>query len=317
MICDLHTRIWERDDELGTTVAEQLRRRRSEPWTARGGNADEHAEAMGTVGVSVIHGFESALLDAHIPPDRVAGHVARHSSKYLGFVGIDPTVPRAVRRLEQAVDDYGLAGATLSPAAAGFHPTDTRAMELFEACEARRLPVLIEHHPLLARQTRIEFSQPFLLDEVARTFSSLKIVLGSCGDPFHDQALTLLGKHPTVFADLADVALRPWPLYNVLSRAHQLGVLPQILFGSGFPDCAPERAIVTLYSVNTLTHGTHLPSIPREALRSIVEADSLSLLGLTAPESESRQPQAPDVNPGPPLERSPGLTSEAWAHSDA
>jgi hypothetical protein len=74
--------------------------------------------------------------------------------------------------------------------------------------------------------------------------------------------------------------LRPWQLYNALLLAHQQGVMSQIVFGSGFPFCTPERAIVTLYSINTLIQGTHLPSVPREQLRSIVERDTLAVLGL-------------------------------------
>ncbi len=323
MIVDLHTRIWDSSEELGPAVARQLRRRRTEPWHTQAGNADEHHDAMEPVGVAIVHGFESALLDAHIHPQTIAAHVERHPERLLGFAGIDPTQHRAVQRLEHAVDHLGLVGVTLSPAAAGFHPTDTRAMALFEACAHRRLPVLIEQHTLLARQTRLEFAQPLLLDEVARTFPDLRLLLGSCGEPFHDQALTLMGKHPTVFVDLAELALRPWPLYNVLARAHALGVLGQVLFGSGFPACTPERAIVALYSVNTLTHSTHLPPIPRELLRAIVEADSLTHLGLTPPNpttlSTTLTPHTPtlseslsEASGGPghtPPEPSPSLTA--------
>jgi hypothetical protein len=38
--------------------------------------------------------------------------------------------------------------------------------------------------------------------------------------------------------------------------------------------------IEALYSINHLVHGTNLPAIPREELRSVVERDALRLLGI-------------------------------------
>ena len=44
--------------------------------------------------------------------------------------------------------------------------------------------------------------------------------------------------------------------------------------------------LVSIYSINTFTQGTPLPSIPREQLRSIVERDALACLGIREPDTQ-------------------------------
>ncbi|MFW6060990.1 MAG: amidohydrolase family protein [Phycisphaeraceae bacterium] len=274
----MRSRIWESTEQLGR-MAEALRRRPADPWARPAASAQEHAAAMAPVAEAFVLGFESQLVEASIPKEKVARYVSQQPDKFIGFAGIDPTVGHPVEELDEAFE-LGLRGVTVSPVAQGFHPADTRAMELFEACEKRGVPVFVETGIALAREAPLEFGQPHLLDEVARTFPNLRMVLSALAHPWIEQGLALVGKHPTVYGEFSDLILRPWQLYNGLALAHQLGVMSQLLFGSGFPFCTPEKAIVTVYSVNTLVQGTHLPSVPREQLRSVVERDALKCLGL-------------------------------------
>lgn len=322
MTVDVRTRIWDSTEQLGR-MAEALRRRPAEPWARPVASAEEHARAMSPVTEALVLGFESRLVDASIPNEKIAEYVRRDPAKLVGFASIDPTVGGAVRKLEEALA-LGLSGVNLSPVAQGFHPADTRAMELFEACADKGVPVFVETGVALAREAPLEFGQPHLLDEVARTFPELRLVLSSLAHPWIEQGLALVGKHPTVFGEISDLILRPWQLYNALALAHQLGVMNQLLFGSGFPFCTPEKAIVTVYSMNTLVHGTHLPNVPREQLRSVIERDALKCLGLRGPGRDQPQPTAPPV-PGtetqagdePPAAPRPSESSEPSASNPA
>lgn len=285
MITDVHTRVWDNADQLGR-AEETLRRRPREPWQRPDACPDAHHEAMHPVRSALILGFDSVYLGASITHEQIASYVCKDPGKYLGVAGIDPTRGDAVKSLERA-RELGLVGVTVSPAAQACHPCDTRAMELYEACQSLRVPVLFESATLLARDAKLEFAQPYLLDEVARSFPELKIVISSLGDPWVHQCLTLIDKHPTVFADLSDLSTRPWQLYNALILAHQQDATGRILFGSNYPFCEPEKAILSIYSINTFTQGTPLPSIPREQLRSIVERDAMACLGLREPNGDS------------------------------
>lgn len=286
MIIDLHTRTWNNPEALGPSILDRMRRATQEPWERHAAADAAHLEAMEPVSACVVLGLASAMLGADISVETVAETVSRDPGRRLGFAGIDPMRGDPIKQLDEA-RAAGLVGVTLTPAGAGFHPTDTRAMTLFEACQGLGIPVLMEPDAALAREARMEFARPMLLDEVAREFPELKLVLGSMGHPWVDEGVTLLAKHPTVYADLAGLVGRPWELLSALLSAHQHRVTGQVLFGSGFPMCTPEQAIVNIYSVNTLTQGTALPSVPRELLRSIVERDTLSLLGLPTPDGPS------------------------------
>ncbi|MEM6459542.1 MAG: amidohydrolase family protein [Planctomycetota bacterium] len=291
MIVDLHTRTWDRPEAMGASVAATVRRRRGEPWESVDASDAAHAKATGPVAVAAVLGFESGLLEASIDAEAVAEAVAARPGRRVGFVGIDPTLGKAVTRFEAALD-AGLVGVTVSPAAAGFHPADTRAMELYEAAAARGVPVLIETNAKLAREVRLEFAVPYLLDEVARGFPDLKIVVSSFGLPWIDQGVALMAKHPNVYAEVSGLVVRSWQLYNAMVQAYQSGVMGQVLFGSGFPFCDPPAAIKTLYSVNTTSQGTPLPSVPREQLRTVVERDTLAELGIPRPEATEEPAEA-------------------------
>jgi len=280
MTIDLHTRLWISTEQFGPAVAEQMRRRRVAAWEDHTADAEDHELAMAPVSAAVILGFESKLLGGSISHEQVAGHVNRAPDKLLGFAGIDPKADIDPTVSLQRAMDLGLVGVTVNPAAAGFHPTDTRAMALFEACQHHKMPVLVECGTVLARDARMEFARPVLLDEVIREFPNLKIVLGTFGDPWVEEGVALLAKHPNVYADISGFTARPWQLFNALLTAHQLGVMEQVLFGSNFPFVTPEQAIKTIFSVNTLTQGTQLPSVPREQLRTVVERDTIQVLGL-------------------------------------
>jgi predicted TIM-barrel fold metal-dependent hydrolase len=291
MIVDVHTRVWDNADQLGR-AEETLRRRPSKPWQRPDASPDAHNTAMDPVSHALVLGFDSDYLGASITHEQVASYICKDPEKYLGIAGIDPTRGDAVKSLERA-RALGLVGVTVSPAAQACHPCDTRAMELYEACQAMKFPVLFEAATLLARDAKLEFAQPYLLDEVARTFPELKIVVTSLGNPWVHQCLTLLDKHPTVYADLSDLSARPWQLYNALILAHQQNATERILFGSNYPFCEPEKAMVSIYSINTFTQGTPLPSIPREQLRSIIERDTLVCLGLRDAKPSGTSADAP------------------------
>jgi hypothetical protein len=120
-----------------------------------------------------------------------------------------------------------------------------------------------------------------LLDEVARTFPRLPIIIAQLGQPWIDETICLLGKHHNVFADISGTLSHTWQAYTALVSAHQNQVIDKLLFGSDFPYTSATDCIEALYSINQIAQGTNLPVVPRESLRGIVERDSLGLLGLT------------------------------------
>ncbi|HEX3356446.1 MAG TPA: amidohydrolase family protein [Tepidisphaeraceae bacterium] len=292
MIVDCHTHIWQSPDQLGQVdLGEQSRLNksrgpRSSPmgrtiWRSIPAADPEHHWAQsGKVDKSIVLGFKSRYLQAEIPNRFVADYVSRDPQKLIGFAGIDPTEKGAVNDLRLAKNELRLRGVTISPASQDFHPTDTRAMKLYAEAEALGMPILIHPVGQFTEQSKLEFARPYLLDEVARTFPRLRIVIAQLGQPWVDETICLLSKHGNVFADVSGLLGRPWQAYNAMINAHQYGVMDKLLFGSDFPYTSATECIESLYSLNQMAQGTQLPLVPREALRGIVERDTLTLLGL-------------------------------------
>ncbi len=291
MIVDCHTHVWQSPDQLGQMdLGELPRGNRPRPsrlsvgkgqWrTVPAADPEHHWAHSGPVDKSIVLGFKSRYLRAEIPNQFLADYVRRYPQKLIGFAGIDPTEHGAAAELKLAKNDLHLHGVTLSPANQDFHPTDSRAMAVYEMAEELGMPVLIHPSGPFSEQSKLEYSRPYLLDEVARTFPKLRIVIAQLGHPFIEETITLLGKHQHVYADVSGMLSRPWQAYNALVAVHQYQVIDKLLFGSDFPYTNAADCIEALYSINQIAQGTNLPLIPREALRGIVERDTLALLGL-------------------------------------
>lgn len=293
MIVDVHTHIWQSPDQLGqldlgeTPRAPRIRPPRAGTAASRtvwrtipSGDPDHHWAQSSAVDKSIVLGFKSRYLHAEIPNRYVADYVARNPQKLIGFAGIDPTEKDAAAELRIAKEDLNLRGVTISPPNQDFHPSDSRAMRVYAEAEALGMPILVHPGGRFTEQSKLEYGRPYLLDEVARTFPKLRLVISQLGQPWIDETICLLGKHPNVFADVSGLLGRQWQTYNALVSAHQAGVIDKMLFGSDFPYTSAAECIETLYSINQLAQGTNLPVVPREALRGIVERDALALLGL-------------------------------------
>lgn len=291
MIVDCHTHVWQSPDQLGQVdLGDVPKRSRAQAprispnktiWRAMpSADVEHHWAQSGTVDKSIVLGFKSRYLRAEIPNQYVADYVRRFPQKLIGFAGIDPTERDAVKEVKAAKSDLQLRGLTISPANQDFHPTDSRAMRVYAEAERLGMPILIHPGSQFTEHSKLEFGRPHLLDEVARSFPQLRIVIAQLGQPFVDETILLLGKHANVYADVSGLLRRPWQAYNSLISAYEYGVIDKLLFGSDFPYTNATECIETLYSINQLAQGTNLPVVPREALRGIVERDTLGLLGL-------------------------------------
>ena len=241
--------------------------------------ASEHLEAAEMVDVCLV------LADAEMTDDqankKLADYVGRHKEKMMGFGFIDPTAEKSIEKtLGYLTEKLGLKGVVLYCAQCGFHPAHTRAIQFYELAEHMHLPVFFHNGPPLTSQASIEYSRPFLLDEVARTFPGMKMIIGTMGSPFVEQTLVLIAKHENVYADLTIRPANVWQTYNTVVSAYEHGVMDKLLFGSGFPLGVPGECIETLLGFNKLLADTNLPTVPRDSIRSIIERNTLEVLGI-------------------------------------
>lgn len=279
MICDVDTRLWASRDHLGPTLGALLRRLTADRYSALDASDQAHANAMRPVARAFVLGFRSQRLGASLPNDLLAAVVRNRPDRLLGFAGIDPLVAGWREELDRAID-LGCSGITVSPSFQGCPPTHSQAMRLWEACAERSLPIIVSRPTPMPQEAILEFDRPTHWDEALRALPSLRIVFASFGAPYVEETLLLLSKFPHAFAHCGASLRRPIDAYRWISAAAELGVLDRILFASGFPFDTPAATMERLYGLNTLVHGTTLPSVPRRELQAIVERDALSLLGI-------------------------------------
>ncbi len=210
----------------------------------------------------------------------LADYVSQQSGAY-GFAVINPAEdPVGKKAVKVLTRDAGLCGLVLYCAEDSFHPAHSRALRVYEAAAELGLIVYFHNCPPYSPTAALDYAQPWLLDEIARTWPDLKIIIGRMGAPFYEQTNSLLVKHANVYADLSIHPQRIWQVYNLVMTAYEAGIMDKLLFGSGYPFAEPDVCIETLLGFNRLLANTHLPQVPREKLRSVVERDTLTLLGL-------------------------------------
>jgi len=290
MIIDCHTRLWSDARQLGAETAATLAGGPPKTWAEACGDAASHGRAMSCVDGSLVIGHRSELAGAHVPNELIADFVSRDPQRRYTIAGIDPLAPSAHQDFSVALG-LGCVGVAVSPALAGFNPTHSSAMQLYEQCCEHQLPVVVTMPQPIPACAILDFARPIHWDEVARTYPELRILFTQMGYPWIDELLVLAGKHKHVFAEVSGVATRPWQVYNALSTAWSLDVIDRLLFGSGFPLSTPQLAIESLYSVNVSIKGTLLPPIPRARIKEIVERDALQCLGI-----KNQHPSTPSEN---------------------
>jgi len=239
----------------------------------------EHLAAAETVDVCIV--LATAGGSSEQINKKLSEYVGKYKDKMVGFAVVEPTKDNtSVKNLKNIRDKLGLKGAALYCSVCGFHPAHSRAMRFYESAEELRLPIFFHNGGELEHDAVLDYAQPYLLDEIARTFPALRIVIGTMGVPFVEQTLSMLAKHENVYADLTIRPRRVWQVYNMVVAAYERGVMDKLLFGSGFPSGNAGQCIETLLGFNKLLGDTNLPTVPRGSIQNIIERDTLEILGI-------------------------------------
>ncbi|MCK4887123.1 MAG: amidohydrolase family protein [Planctomycetes bacterium] len=212
---------------------------------------------------------------------KLLGYVSSYRDKLLGFAYINPIcdaiTPKALSNL---IEKNNFKGFVVYCCEDKFHPAHSRAMRFYAAAQELEVPVFFDNCQPLSSSAVLDYAQSYLLDEIARKYPELKMVIGSMGRPFVNQTIAMLAKHENVYADLTIKPDNIWQIYNIVVSANESDVMDKLLFGSGYPAGSAGPCIETLLGFNKLLADTSLPTVPRGSIRNIVERDSLEVLGI-------------------------------------
>jgi len=243
------------------------------------GSAADHLAAAEAVDACIVLADEKGSTEQ--ANKKLADYLAAHKDKMVGFAVVKPLDDNVgIKAVTALREKQGFSGAVLYCSSTGFHPAHSRAMKFYASAQQVALPVFFHNGGTLGADAVLDYAQPYLLDEVAREFNELKIVIGSMGTPFVDQTIAMVAKHENVYADLTIRPGNVWQVYNIVMAAYERGVLGKLLFGSGFPAGRPGECIEMLLGFNKLLGDSNFPTVPRAEIRHIIERDSLALLGI-------------------------------------
>lgn len=212
--------------------------------------------------------------------DETAAFVKAYSEKLIGFMSVHPEEPDALEEMERCVSDLGFKGMKLGPNYQGFDPLGAPAFRVYRRAEELGLPIVFHQGTCAVRPAPLRYAHPLVMDEIAIAFPELRVVMAHLGHPWQADTITVIRKHPHVYADISAQFYRSWSQYQALRLATEWNVLDKLVFGSDYPIATPQETMDGVLSVNQIADRAGLPPVPEDALRAIFTRDSLSLLGV-------------------------------------
>ena len=278
MIIDCHTHVGRAGEHVGGAIQEDLLRTwGSALWDV---HLDAHWAAMQGVDRAIVLAFDAPRIGLVVPNDYVGAYVAQHPEKLIGFASVDPNRPRAPYELERAIKHLGLRGLKIAPVYQHFDPGSAEAYAVYEAADALKIPVLWHQGTTYVRDAPLIHARPVLLDEIARRFPELRMWVAHLGHPWCDELLSVIRKHPHMYADMSALHPRPVQFYFAMVSALEYGVAHKILFGTDYPIATAETTMAGLRGINRVAEGSNFPRIPDDVIEGIIHRDTLALLGL-------------------------------------
>lgn len=214
--------------------------------------------------------------------DTIAGFQKTYPDKIIGFAAVNPwDGDSAVEELERAIKDLGLQGLKLFPTYHNYSPDDRRlAYPLYEKAIELDISVMIHQAFTSVPGAPMKFQHPYLLDQVARDFSKLKLIISHFGTPWTDEAMCLVGRHKNVYADISwYLGIEPsFELARQLLRCPRYGCHYEKLFYGTDNYMTPVDNLRKLRGLNEVTEKLGLPKIPEKAIQGILGNNFARLL---------------------------------------
>ncbi len=134
--------------------------------------------------------------------------------------------------------DLGIGMIKIHPPHQLFAPNAYRTQDMrglaavYDACQRRRIPVMIHTGTSVFPRARNVFADPMAADDVAVDFPELTIILAHAGRPLHgDTAYFLARRHPNVYLDISGIP--PASLRKYVPRLESIA--DKVLWGTDWP----------------------------------------------------------------------------------
>jgi predicted TIM-barrel fold metal-dependent hydrolase len=278
MIVDVHTHTPKYKGEVPEEVIEYNTVARPDRAVKRPVSWGEFMEDMKPVDKVIV--FNMAREGEEDVNDSTAEFMRAFPDKVIGFLSVHPFDPGCMDEIDRCVSDLGLKGMKLGPNYQNFDPLCDEAIRVYKRCEELKLPIVFHTGTNYRRFADLDYAHPRHFDSIAIICPELKIVLAHMSHPWQTTCISVIRKHPNVYADCSALFYRPWSFYNCMRLAEEWGVMHKLLFGTDYAVSTPEENFQGFRLVNQPVEGTGLPRVSLAAMEEIIHRDSLGLLGL-------------------------------------
>ncbi|WP_294485568.1 amidohydrolase family protein [uncultured Mailhella sp.] len=206
------------------------------------------------------------------PPsnDLVLECMKAYPDLFIGFYGFDPHKKMdAVREFRRAVEKDGMRGASIEPCMAHLRSDDALYYPLYTVCCELNVPVIITAglSPFMPGVS-MDPMHPVYIDNVARDFPDLRILISHGGYPWMLEAVAVTQRNANVYLDFSTCVGKPQS--QTLIDAAASVISRKVLFASANPFVNVTRAVEAFRA---------LPFSP-EVMERISVANGREFLGL-------------------------------------
>ena len=158
----------------------------------------------------------------------VSAAVAKYApDKIVPFMSLHPLDPGVNDEYDRCVGDLGCKGIKMAANYQDFDPNGEAAYRLYARLEADGIPIIWHMGTSPMWDAPLLYAHPLTFDRVAAAFPKLKMIMAHLGHPWHVDTVTMVRKHPNVWADVSAQFYRPWSYWNGMRLFHEWGVTQQ------------------------------------------------------------------------------------------
>ena len=193
---------------------------------------DVRLDRDGLIELMAAHRIDSCLV-FHPDNEYVRGVVESVPGAY-GLVWANPRLPGYLESALELIEHPRFLGVKLHPLLDGYHPNDPIVHPLAALLAERGLPVLVHcGHPI--------FTLPWSIEELARSFPTLRVVLGHMGHGnivYINASIDVAERNPHVYLETSGM-----PMHTKIREAVRRAGADRVLYGSDAPFHHPEVEI--------------------------------------------------------------------------
>ncbi len=168
-----------------------------------------------------------------------------YPNKFVGFWGVDPHKQMAaVYDIVKAVEVHGMKGVAIDPYLAHMPASAARFYPIYTKCAELDIPVFITMAPPPQVPGAImDYCDPRQVDQVARDFPELTIIMSHGGYPFVNEAVFACWRNKNVYMDFSEYENSP--MRDVFVDGMKDMIQDKVVFASAHPFIELEDALNT------------------------------------------------------------------------